>query len=163
MSEKSALVGELAELVGGDVEGNPDTLIRGAAPLASVGPGQITLIDQPERVRQLTSIPAAAVVLPKKFDWKLVVGGEALSRLPAIRVADVHAAFTKIVLHFRPPRRQPVLGVSSHAFVSRSARWGKGVSIHAGATVGDDCHIGDGTTIQAGAHLLAGCRIGRDV
>jgi UDP-3-O-[3-hydroxymyristoyl] glucosamine N-acyltransferase len=91
------------------------------------------------------------------------VGGETLSRFPAIRVTDVHAAFTQILLHFRPHRRQPVVGISSHAFVSRSARWGKGVSIHAGATVGDDCLIGEGTTIHAGAHLLAGCTIGRGV
>jgi UDP-3-O-[3-hydroxymyristoyl] glucosamine N-acyltransferase len=47
--------------------------------------------------------------------------------------------------------------------VSPTARWGKNVNIHPGATVGDDCLIGDGTTILPGAHLLPGCEIGRDV
>jgi UDP-3-O-[3-hydroxymyristoyl] glucosamine N-acyltransferase len=163
MSENTATLGQLTELVGGRLDGDPATVIRGAEPLISVEAGQITLIDQPDRVKQLAATQAAAVVLPEKLDWKLAVGGEALARCATIRVADVHAAFTKIVLHFRPPRRQPVIGVSSHAFVSRSARLGKGVSVHAGATVGDDCQIGDGSNILPGAHLLAGCKLGRDV
>jgi UDP-3-O-[3-hydroxymyristoyl] glucosamine N-acyltransferase len=169
MSERRATLGQLAELVGGRVEGDPAMVIRGAAPLGEVQAGEITLIDQPERARQLAATQAAAVVLPEKLDWKSTGarpspgdGARAPAR-SAIRVADVHAAFTKIVLHFRPPRRQVAIGVSSHAFVSRSARWGKGVSIHAGATVGDDCQIGDGSTILPGAHLLAGCKIGREV
>jgi UDP-3-O-[3-hydroxymyristoyl] glucosamine N-acyltransferase len=155
MIEPATTLGQLAELVGGRVEGDPASTICGAATLGSVQAGEITLIDQPERVKHLTATQAAAVVLPEKL--------EASISCSAIRVADVHAAFTKIVLHFRPARRQPAIGVSSHAFVSRSARWGKGVSIHAGATVGDDCQIGDGTVILPGAHLLAGCIIGREV
>jgi UDP-3-O-[3-hydroxymyristoyl] glucosamine N-acyltransferase len=163
MSENTATLGQLAELVGGRLDGDPAAVVRGAAPLGSVQAGEITLIDQPERVKKLAVTQAAAVVVPETLDWKLVVGGDALARFATIRVADVHAAFTKLVLHFRPPRRQPVIGVSSHALVSRSARWGKGVSIHAGATVGDDCQIGDGSTIMQGAHLLAGCKIGSNV
>lgn len=162
-SDRATTLGQLAELVGGRLEGDAALEILGAATLSEVEAGQITFIDQPERARQLASTQAVAVVLPEKLDWKLIVGGDALIRRAALRVADVHVAFTKIVLHFRPPRRAPIVGVSSHAFVSRSARWGKSVSIHAGATVGDDCQIGDGTTIGPGAHLLAGCIVGRDV
>lgn len=155
MGEGAKTLGQLAELVGGLVAGDPATVIRGAAPLGSVQGGEITLIDQPERVKKLAATQAAAVVLSEKLETEI--------NCPAIRVADVHAAFAKIVLAFRPPRRQPAIGVSSHAFVSRSARWGKSVSIHAGATIGDDCQIGDGTVILPGAHLLAGCVVGRDV
>ena len=156
MSARTTTLGQLAELVGGRVEGDSTAVIGGASPLGSVRPGEITLIDQPERVKHLAATQAAAVVAPDTLDGNLIGG------VAAIRVADVHAAFTKIVLHFRPPRRLPVIGVSSHAFVSRSARWGKGVSIHAGATVGDDCQIGDGSMILPGAHLMAGCVVGRE-
>jgi UDP-3-O-[3-hydroxymyristoyl] glucosamine N-acyltransferase len=90
-------------------------------------------------------------------------GGDAPARWSAIVVDDAHAAFAKIVAHFRPPRTRDAVGISPRAIVSPTARWGKGVNIHPGATVGDDCHIGDGTTILPGAHLLAGCRIGCDV
>ncbi|MCI0493103.1 MAG: UDP-3-O-(3-hydroxymyristoyl)glucosamine N-acyltransferase, partial [Planctomycetes bacterium] len=81
----------------------------------------------------------------------------------AIVVADVHTAFSKIVIHFRPPRSKMSTGISSQAIVSPSARLGTWVSIHPGATIGDDCEIGANTTILPGAHVLPGCKIGEDV
>jgi len=153
MTERATSLGELAELVGGTAHGDPATAIRGAAVLHEVQPGEITLIDRPERVRQLAESQAAAVLLPESVacDWPA-----------AIRAGDVHAAFAKIVAHFRPPRVHATIGVSAHAMVSPSARLGERVNVHPGATIGDDCQIGDGTTILPGARLLAGCTVGRD-
>ena len=154
MATQSTILGELAALVGGKVHGNAATIVHGAATLGEVTEGQITIVDQPERVKQLAATQATAVVHSEKIqcDWPA-----------AIVVADAHAAFAKIVAHFRPPRRHANVGVSAQASVSTTARLGNGVNIHAGATVGDDCQIGDGTTILPGAHLLAGCIIGREV
>jgi UDP-3-O-[3-hydroxymyristoyl] glucosamine N-acyltransferase len=152
MSHCTTTLDELAALVGGTLQGDGTTVIHGAAVLGEVAAGQITLVDQPERIKQLAQTAAAAVVVPTGV----------ASNLPAIAVADVHAAFAKIVGHFRPPRRRPAVGISPLAAVSPSARLGAGVNIHAGATIGDDCQIGPGTTILPGTHLLAGCWIGRD-
>jgi UDP-3-O-[3-hydroxymyristoyl] glucosamine N-acyltransferase len=162
MNERTAKLEQLAELVGGRIEGDPDTEIRGAASLYEVVGGEITLVDQPERIKQLEATPAAAVVLPEKLAWSAGVVDHDATRRPAIRVSDVHAAFAKIVLYFRPPQLQPKIGVSSQAYVSRSARYGRGVNIHSGATVGDHCQIGEGSTILPGTHLMPACTIGRD-
>jgi UDP-3-O-[3-hydroxymyristoyl] glucosamine N-acyltransferase len=129
-------------------------VIRGAATLREVTADEITLIDRPERIKELVATQAAAVVHAEKTECEWPA---------AIVVADVHAAFATIVARFRPPRRHANLGISLQASVSRTARLGAGVSVYAGATVGDECQIGDGTTILPGAHLLAGCVIGRDV
>jgi len=75
---------------------------------------------------------------------------------------DAHAAFAAIIRHFRPPRTQAAIGVSPHAIVSPSARLGRNVNVHAGATIGDDCQIGEGTTILPGAQILPASTIGRD-
>ena len=154
MPQRSTTLGQLAAMVGGRVHGDPATVIEGAATLGEVTRGQITLLDQPERVKQLATTQAAAVVLTEKIpcDWPA-----------AIIVTDVHAAFSKIIGHFRPPRSKVAFGISPQANLSGSARLGTDVNIHPGATVGDDCQIGDGSTILPGAHLLAGCMIGRDV
>jgi UDP-3-O-[3-hydroxymyristoyl] glucosamine N-acyltransferase len=153
MNQQSTL-GELAQLVGGQLRGDRAIVIRGAATLREVALGEITLIDHPDRVKQLGATTAAAVVLSKSIscDWPA-----------AIVVDDVHAAFAKIVCHFRPPRANTAVGISPRAIVSRSARWDKNVNIHPGATIGDDCFLGDGTRVLPGAHLLAGCIIGREV
>jgi UDP-3-O-[3-hydroxymyristoyl] glucosamine N-acyltransferase len=163
MNERPAKLEQLAILVGGRIEGDPTTEVRGAASLSEVAEGEITLIDQPDRVKQLKMTRAAAVVLPEGLAWGDDGVVQDTVRRPAIRVPDVHAAFAKIVLHFRPPRSQPKIGVSSQAYVSRSARCGKGVNIHPGATVGDHCQVGEGSTILPGTHLMPGCTIGCDV
>ncbi len=154
MMDRSITLGMLAELVGGQAAGDTSTVIRGAAVLREVVRGEVTFIDQPERVKQLAATEAAAVVLPAGLDcnWPAT-----------IRVKDVHTAFAKIVCYFRPPRTQAAIGVSPQAIVARSARLGKHVNVHPGVTIGDDCFIGDETTILPGAQILPGCTIGSGV
>jgi len=151
MMDRSIALGMLAEMVGGQVVGDAATVIHGAAVLSEVARGEITFIDQAERIKQLTATEAAAVVIPAGLDCTLAT---------AVRVKDVHTAFAKIVSYFRPPRLQVSIGVSPQAIVARTARLGKNVNVHPGVTIGDECTIGDGTTLLPGAQILPGCTIG---
>ncbi|MCG8449198.1 MAG: UDP-3-O-(3-hydroxymyristoyl)glucosamine N-acyltransferase, partial [Pirellulales bacterium] len=80
-----------------------------------------------------------------------------------IVVDDVHAAFAKIVTHFRPPRKQSHVGISPHAIVSPSAQIAEEVDVHPLAYIGEDVVIGPRSTIHAGVRILAGCILGSDV
>jgi UDP-3-O-[3-hydroxymyristoyl] glucosamine N-acyltransferase len=167
MSDRSTTLGQLAELVGGRVQGDPGTIIRGAAVLKEAEPGDITLVDHADRFKQLAGTRASAVVVPEKIAGSSIghvtSGVDATTHAAAVVVGDAHAAFAKIVCHFRPPRTNAAVGISPQAIVSRTARCGAGINIHPGATIGDDCQIGDGATIYPGAHILPGCTIGREV
>lgn len=145
---------ELATLVAGSATGAVGTAILGAAPLDEVSAEQITFIDQPERASQAAASPAAAVLLPK---------GLSCPGKPVIEVADVHAAFAKIVSLFRPVRRTTAPGVSPAAYVSPTAKLACDVSVGPGATIGDDVIIGPGSVVHAGVHVMAGCQIGTGV
>ncbi len=147
-------LGELALLVDGQAVGPVDLAIQGAAPLRDAVPGDITLADSADRGRTLAGSQAAAVVCPRSFTPE---------DMPAILVDDVHAAFAKIVLHFRPRRAAKRIGVSRMSAISTSAVLGANVDVHPFATIGDDVTIGAGSTIHAGAHIMAGCRIGENV
>jgi UDP-3-O-[3-hydroxymyristoyl] glucosamine N-acyltransferase len=83
--------------------------------------------------------------------------------LPSIEVADVHAAFTRIVGAFRPPREVKRVDVSPRAVISPSAKIGPNVDIHPGAVIGDDVVVGAGSIIHSGVQLMAGCRLGENV
>jgi UDP-3-O-[3-hydroxymyristoyl] glucosamine N-acyltransferase len=159
-------LGQLAELVAGQIYGDPAAVICGAGVLREVAANEITLVDHVDRLKHLATTPAAAVVVPEKIAAEFMKSsagrGDASAGLPAIIVDNPHAAFAKIVCHFRPQRCDAAVGISKQAIVSPSARCGAGVNIHPGATVGDDCQIGDRTTIYPGAHLLPGCKIGSD-
>jgi UDP-3-O-[3-hydroxymyristoyl] glucosamine N-acyltransferase len=145
---------ELANLVQGNVVGDGQVLVRGAAPLTTARSGEITFIDQPDKLRLVSGCQAAAVVVP---------GNLVPASHPAIQVTDIHAAFATIVTHFRPRRQSRRVGVSPRAVVSPSAVIAGDVEIHPGATIGDDVEIGAGSTIHSGARVMAGCRIGLGV
>jgi len=145
---------EIASLVGGNLLGDGQLPISGAAALADAGSGDITLVDRRERAGKLTSTSAAAAIVPRDL---------APEGIAVIQVDDVHAAFAKIVAHFRALRQRPRIGASGKATISLSARLGADVDVHPGATIGDDCEIGDGSTIHAGVHIMAGCKLGDHV
>jgi UDP-3-O-[3-hydroxymyristoyl] glucosamine N-acyltransferase len=163
MSTHATTLGQLAELVGGRIVGDPATAIKAAEVLSEVAVGEITFIDQPERLKQLAATQASAVLAPEKIAEAWLGSENAAARLPAIFVADVHAAFATIISHFRPSRTRAAVGIDPRAIISSSARCGNGVNLHPGATIGDDCQIGNGTTILPGAHIMSGCAIGQEV
>jgi UDP-3-O-[3-hydroxymyristoyl] glucosamine N-acyltransferase len=162
MSNRSTTLGQLAELVGGRIIGNPALPIESAAVLSEVAAGEITFIDHADRCKQLLTTEAAAAVVPEKFDVQAFNGASGSGGKAVIVVTDVHAAFAAIVSHFRPSRIRVAVGIHPRAIVSPTARRGNGVNIHAGATIGDDCQIGNGATILPGAHIMDGCVIGND-
>jgi len=84
----------LATLVGGEVCGDGQLVLTGAAPLAQAVEGQISLVDlRGECLPDLSKIQASAVITAPDADF---------DALPSIRVEDVHAAFAEIIRHFRP-------------------------------------------------------------
>jgi UDP-3-O-[3-hydroxymyristoyl] glucosamine N-acyltransferase len=149
-----ATLAELAVLVDGQVVGDGKVLLRGAAPLADAGPGDITLVDRLERQATLASSLASAAVVPRTF----VPDG-----ISVIQVDDLHQAFGRIIAHFHPPRAKLRPGISPLAAISPTARLGQNVSVHPYAVIGDDVEIGDNAVIHSGAAIMDGSKIGCDV
>lgn len=147
-------LGELARLVGGDLRGDANIPLTGAATTDVARSGEVTLADHPDRARGLTASVASAVIASPNIDC----GGK-----PSIVVADVHAAFATAVRHFHPPRVPARVGVSPQAFVSPTAKLARNVEVHPGATIGEEVTIGAHTTIHSGVRLMPGCIVGAGV
>lgn len=150
---------ELATLVQGHVIGDGETMISGAGTLHDVDPGQITFLDQAEKLPLLAKTPAAAVLVPHATLPKSM----APLGIPAIAVDNAYEAFVAVVCHFRPARRESHRGISPQAVISPTARLGENVTVHPGATIGDDVEIGAGSIIHSGAHIMAGSKLGEQV
>ncbi len=148
-----ATLAELATLVGGELVGDGQLVVHGAATLCDAEPGQITLVDASEKNQRLENCRASAVVAPRDF---------APPGVPAIQVDDVHRAFARILCHFRPPHRQPRIGISPLAAVSPTAQLGPNVDVHPFVTIGDRVTIGAGSTIHSGVHIMADSQIGEN-
>jgi UDP-3-O-[3-hydroxymyristoyl] glucosamine N-acyltransferase len=143
---------EIARLVEGTLTGEEDLLIGGAATLSVARPGEITLADGPRLLPQLVRSQASAVIVPPNFKPE---------GRPYVTVGDVHAAFARVVSHFRPPRKTRLPGISPSAYVHPSATIGPDVEIHPHVFVGADVVIGEGTVIHSGVQILDGCNLGR--
>jgi len=145
---------EVARLVDGMLVGPPELPIFGAATLACARPGEITLADNAKFAPLVARSQASAVIVGPGFEP---------SGVPYIVVGDVHAAFAKVVQHFRPRRTTRPIGISPAAQIATTAKLSEGVQIHPLATVADDVSIGPRSVIHAGVRLLEGCQIGADV
>ena len=128
--------------------------ITGAAPLADVEPGHITLIDHEKYLPRLQESRAAACITNRSFPDVAI---------PQIVVPNPHEAFAKICELFRPQVviHQPY-GIDRLASVAESAQISKKATVQAFASIADDCRIDDGTHIHRGVTVMNGCQIGKD-
>lgn len=148
------VLGDITQLVGGQLDGDGRVTITGAAIIRDAQSGDITLADRPQLQSQLSSCAASAVVVPPSFQP---------DGIPFITVDDVHASFAKIVVRFRPPRPQHATGVSSASHVSGTASVGRETVIHPGVTIGEDVRLGARCTIHMGVRIMDGVQVGDDV
>jgi UDP-3-O-[3-hydroxymyristoyl] glucosamine N-acyltransferase len=143
-------LGELARLVGGDLEGDPSLEIRGFASLESAGPGDLSFVAADRHLEAARRSAASALIAPPGLD---------LGARPVIRVAQPYAAIAQVLPVFFPePAVAP--GVHPTAHVADSAR------VSAAATVAAFTVVGDRTVVEGGAvlhpHVFVGpdCRVG---
>lgn len=138
---------QIAALVGGQVIGDPETVIEGACPPWEAGPAEITMLDDAKRMESIADCEAAAIVASEVLE-----DGRA-----QVIVADPHAAFETIVGLFRPPLSRDVIG---HG-IDPTARIDPSAIVHPSATVGAGAVIGAEVMLMPGVVVMPQCRIGK--
>ncbi len=142
---------ELANLVGGEVVGDAQTVIHGFAALEQAKPGELTFIADRKHAPLLAASKAAAVVVQSQ---------EAVDR-PAICVDNPYVVFLTLLNHYFPPQH-PTWGLDPKAVLADDVRVGADVSIGPYAVVEQGCRLGDRVVIYPGAYVGADCVIGDD-
>jgi len=152
---------EIAELVGGTLEGEKSTSITGVADLLGASPSEISFFAHPRYESAARQSKAAA----------LLVGPQAPKDLgrARIRVTNPSAAFTKVAMLFAPAEGPRVTGVHASAVISPLATLGSNVGIgphvviEEGAVIGEDTQVGAGSFIgrkvRIGSHCLLHPRV----
>jgi UDP-3-O-[3-hydroxymyristoyl] glucosamine N-acyltransferase len=153
-------LGEIAELTGAELRGDPARRIEGVAPLERAGPGDLAFLDNPAYVGAFATTAAGACVVAPKF------AGQAPPGLPILVAADPYRAFARVAARLFPAAMRPravfaVDGVAPGAVVHATARLEAGVVVDPGAVIGPRAEIGEGTAIAANAVIGPDVRIGR--
>jgi UDP-3-O-[3-hydroxymyristoyl] glucosamine N-acyltransferase len=136
---------ELATIAGGELLGDPNQKITGAASLAEATPGEITFFADPRYISLLRKTRASAAFVPLDFSEATATA--------QIRVENPAKAFEQVVLKLAP---RPIVfapGVHSTAMVNSSAKLGARVSIQPYVVIEAGAQIGDDTVVGAASYI----------
>ena len=149
----SYTLGRIAEALGATLEGDPNRLVSGVAPLDKAGPEHVSFLVNPRYLRAAAQSGAGAVVV-----------GRDVTGLPQalLRVDSAQAALIPLLRLFHP--EAPVRpGVHPAAIVASDARIDPSASVGACAVVEPGAVIGARSTVGALCFVGAGSVLAEDV
>lgn len=145
-------LGQLAELLGAGVAGDPGTQIKGVATIESAGPGEITFLANLKYAPKIKATKASAIIASEPIQG--ITASTLVSKNPYYDFARA------LELYYQPPKPAP--GIHPTTAIARSAIIGANASIGAYAVVGEDTRIGANAVIYPHAVIYPGCAIGDD-
>ncbi len=149
----SFTLGRLADALGASLQGDPDRVVTGVAPLEAAGPEQVSFLTDPKYLRQAQASRAAA----------LVVGRDVAGLSAALLQVDrPQQALIALLGLFHPePALEP--GVHATACVARTARVDPTASVGPLAVVEADASVGPRCRVGALCFVGRGAVLGEDV
>jgi UDP-3-O-[3-hydroxymyristoyl] glucosamine N-acyltransferase len=140
-------LGQIAEYVAGELEGDPSIKITGLAGIEDAQTGDLTFLANPRYKPFLKTTSASAVIVGREMETEG-------SKRPLIKHPNPYFAFARAMELFADTKRGYPEGTHSTAVLQQKVKVEKGV------------HIGPHVVVEKGAHLrrgvtiLAGCFIG---
>jgi UDP-3-O-[3-hydroxymyristoyl] glucosamine N-acyltransferase len=147
---------QLAERIGGCLEGEPTQIVRGLGPLEHAAEDQAGFLANSRYEKHMATTRAAAVIVARDYKPTAQV------QVALIRCEDPYFAYRQAMVAFYGFRSPEFEGIDARAAVHESAKLGESVCIGALAVVADGCEVGDNTVIYPGAYVGPRCRVGRD-
>lgn len=164
-------VKQIAELVGGEILGDTDILIKGISSLALATEGDISFFKGSGFKDEIRNTKASALIVREAIDT--YKGAQIIVKDPYLAYARVAALFS--------PKTPRFEGVSEKAIVEKDAEIGEDVSIYPlvyighessigcnvtvfpGVYIGNRVRIGDGTVLYPNVTIMSDCVIGKHV
>lgn len=146
---------EVAEMVGGTLEGDPEIRIEGIAPISQARKNELGFLAQGRYLKHLETTGAAALLVSRDL------AGDVVSFPARIVVQEAHQALPPLLGHLFPAQ-EPEPGIHPTAVFGHGVSLGQDVTVGPYAVVEPGNVIGDG--VRIGAHTVVGadCTIGED-
>ena len=166
---------EIAEILGGTVDGNPEITVTSFARIESGKPGTISFFANPKYEQYVYTSKADVIIVNKSFEPKEPV------QATMVRVDDPYAAVAALLDYVTAKKRSYKRYRGCHSKVRWSAKVGKKVyvgdfayvgkhsqigdytKIYEHVYIGDDVKIGSHCIIYPGVRIYPGCVIGNNV
>ncbi|GGH41802.1 UDP-3-O-(3-hydroxymyristoyl) glucosamine N-acyltransferase [Mangrovimonas yunxiaonensis] len=164
---------QIAEILGGDIVGNPDVEVSKLSKIEEGAEGALTFLANPKYQPYIYSTKASITIVNKTFE------PENSLETTLIKVDDAYKAFSKLLEYYNMVKLNKV-GVEQPSFISETATQGDNIYIGAfsyigenvtignnvkifpNSYIGDNVSIGDNTIVFSGAKVYSECIIGKN-
>lgn len=166
---------QIAELINGKIEGNPDVAVSSFGKLEEAGEGQLAFLANPKYEEFLYTTRASVIIINTslKVEQKLDA--------TLIRVPDAYSSFAVILTAYSEMAKSNLSGIQQPSFISDSAKLGENVFVGAFTFIGnnviignnvklypqvylgDNVIIGDDTVLYPGVKIYNDCVVGKHV
>ncbi len=143
---------QIAELLHGEVDGDPQVMVNDLAKIEEARNGTLTFLANPKYTEHIYTTKATIAIVEKGFEAHRPIP----KSLTLIRVADPRMAFTQL-LERNYQLQYEKKGIEQPSFVSPSAKVGKGVYI------GAFSYISEGVVLEDGVKVFPNTFIGERV
>lgn len=165
-------VGQIAALVNGQVEGNPEAKISTFAKIEEGHPGAISFLANEKYTHYIYSTESSVVLVRQDFV------PESKISTTLIRVADPYATIAALLRMVSEILNKPKKGieqpcyiadgveipedayVGAFAYIASGAKIGSGAQIYPQTFVGEGATVGSQTILYSGVKIYKGCKIG---
>lgn len=147
---------QIASLLNGTVEGNPEAAVSTLAKIEEAGEGSLSFLANPKYEQYLYTTNASIVIINNTQ----VLSGSVKSTL--IRVEDAYSAFS-VLLDAYNTIRLDKSGIEQPCFIHPTAQIGENVYIGAFAYIGPGVKVGDRSKIYPNSYVGDNATLGNNV
>jgi len=145
---------KIAELIKGQIEGNPDLLIENISKIEEAKEGDISFLANPKYTPYIYTTGASAVIVSNDFVAEKPV------KTTLIKVEDAYQAFSKLLRFIDGKDNRK--GIETPSFIHSTSKIGKDVYIGAFVYIGENVIIEEGTKIYPGTYIGDNTKIGKN-
>ena len=145
---------QLAEVLHGTVEGNPDAKVTSFAKIEHGKPGQLCFYANPKYEHYVYTSRASVLLVNADFTPKEPVTPT------MVRVENAYNALAELLKYMSDQKKKYRRRRSLRSRIACSAKLGKRVNVGDFVTIGKNCQIGDCTIIHDNVTIGAGTKIG---
>ena len=147
---------QIADFIGGRVEGDEQAVVNTFAKIEEGKEGAITFLSNPKYTQYIYDTKASVVLINEDVQLEHPV------TTTLIRVKNAYECVAKLLQLYAQAMPKKT-GVHPLAFVAASAKIGKDVYIGPFACIGEGVTIGDSSMIYPHVTIYDGCQIGKNV
>ena len=154
MNQQTATAAQIAELVKGELKGNPEVVVSRVSSLKDADAQSVSFVGNKKYVNQLDETKAGIVLVNRDL------ADASTEKHTVIVCENVDYAFTQVIALFGEKAPAWPVGIHPRAVVDPTAKIGANVSIAANAVIDAGAEIADGACIGAGCYVGHDAKIG---